>query len=1129
MSNKTKKNTYECMEHEEHIYKLPDTYISSVEPDTTKFYVYDNEKIISKEITYVPGFYKIVDEILSNAIDHSIRTLYLKEDKIPKTNIVTRLDIIINKESGYISVKNNGNGIVIEKQTMNNKTKIYTPELIFGVLLTSENYNKNDKKTSGKNGYGSKLSNIFSKEFIVETVDKKHKIKYTQKWNNNMKERTDPIIEKDCKEEPYTIITFLPDYERFGMDGLDDDIISLLTRRIYDTCLWMSNNGILLTLNGKPKKNIVDVYLNEQKLECNLENYINMYNTVELPIDKKHIFITSGYNWEIAITESPNNKFNQVSMVNGNSTFRGGKYLDYITTQFTKKCLDYIKSKKKSLQNIKPAVFKEYYWIFVKHVMESPTFDSQTKMYCSTNIKDNKFEFDDKFIEKFVKNTDIISKLEALVIIKDNTVKSNSNKNKSKIIVPKLHDANFAGTAKSQLCTLILTEGDSAMSSALSGLSAIKNGRDIYGVFPLKGKPLNVRGEKLTTIEANVEISNIMKIMGLNFNTEYTDTKKLRYKNIMILSDQDTDGFHIKGLLINFIDSLFPSLLNNTDELFITCLSTPIVKVSKGKETIKFYTLSDYENWKNNNENSHKYTIKYYKGLGTSNRIESQEYFSEMKLIEYYLDENAKQQINKVFHEDLADERKEWLEEYNINQTITLNESGHTRVSITDFTNLELKHFSTYDNIRSLPSLVDGLKPSQRKVLWSCFKKNLTKEIKVAQLAGYISEVSLYHHGEASLLGTIVAMAQDFVGTNNINLLNPAGSFGTRMLGGKDAASPRYIFTRLENITFNLFNKLDENILIKQTDENHDIEPEYYVPLLPMILINGSSGIGTGYSTTILQHNPIDIINNIRNLIKGKEIEEMLPYYRGFKGRIVKDAPNNYSSYGIITLFKKNILEISELPIGKWTNIYDTFLDKMYIDKHIESYQKYSTDIDIKYHITMKDNIEWTDAVVEKLIIKFKLKKLLSSTNMHLFNKDNKITKYNSVNDIITEFFEIRLEYYGKRRDYLLDKYNYDRVILENKIRFITEIINKKLIISNKSDDILLTELEDKDYFKKEEKYDYLLDMNLRSMTLKRLTDLQNQLDKLLETIDLLESKTPKRLYKDDLKEFEKEYKKIEE
>ena len=182
-----------------------------------------------------------------------------------------------------------------------------------------------------------------------------------------------------------------------------------------------------------------------------------------------------------------------------------------------------------------------------------------------------------------------------------------------------------------------------------------------------------------------------------------------------------------------------------------------------------------------------------------------------------------------------------------------------------DFIDKELILFSRYDNTRSSPCVIDGFKPSQRKVLYGAFKRKLTSEIKVIQFSGYVSEHTAYHHGEASLNGTIISMAQDFVGSNNVNLLVPSGQFGSRLLGGKDAASPRYIYTYLSPITRLIFKEEDDALCRYLVDEGQRIEPDYYLPIIPMVLVNGSEGIGTGYSTTIPNYNPVDIVNYIKS------------------------------------------------------------------------------------------------------------------------------------------------------------------------------------------------------------------------------------------------------------------------
>jgi DNA topoisomerase-2 len=357
------------------------------------------------------------------------------------------------------------------------------------------------------------------------------------------------------------------------------------------------------------------------------------------------------------------------------------------------------------------------------------------------------------------------------------------------------------------------------------------------------------------------------------------------------------------------IAEFWPSLLDVPG--FLQQFITPIVKVTKGKKSHTFFTIPEYENFLESTGNQGKgFTTKYYKGLGTSTSAEAKDYFSNLKRheieflvlgndkvangedeeMEAALPDNATSGtdlIDMVFRKARVEDRKVWLN--GIEKGVYMDygkASAAGGVKYSDFINREYILFSKYDNERSIPCLVDGFKPSQRKVLFACFKRKLKAEVKVAQLTGYIAEHSAYHHGEVSLQMTIVNMAQSFVGSNNVNLLTPSGQFGTRSMGGKDSASPRYIFTKLEPITRLIFHPDDDSLLTYLTDDGMTIEPEYYVPVIPMVLVNGADGIGTGWSTNIPNYNPREIITNIRRMIGGEEPHPMVPYYHGFTGEV---------------------------------------------------------------------------------------------------------------------------------------------------------------------------------------------------------------------------------------------------
>jgi DNA topoisomerase-2 len=322
--------------------------------------------------------------------------------------------------------------------------------------------------------------------------------------------------------------------------------------------------------------------------------------------------------------------------------------------------------------------------------------------------------------------------------------------------------------------------------------------------------------------------------------------------------------------------------------------------------------------------------------------------------------------------------------------------------------------------VRSIPSVVDGLKPGHRKILFSCFKRNLKGEVKVAQLSGYIAEHSAYHHGEQSLQTTIVGMAQNHVGSNNINFLEPKGQFGTRLLGGKDAASARYVFTTLSPIARDMFHPSDNHLLEYLDDDGQSIEPRWYVPVVPMVLVNGGEGIGTGWSTFVPNYNPKDIIANIHRLIRKEDLVPMHPWFRGFNGGIVEAGPGKYKVTGIWNKVNDTTLEITELPIGSWTQPYKDFLESLLDDTErmpngIKDYKEYHTDTTVHFVVTLTAE-QMAEAEKEGIEKKFKLATSISTTNMVCFDQEGRIKKYSGPEEILRDFFDLRLEYYNKRK-----------------------------------------------------------------------------------------------------------------
>ena len=1590
---------YDKKTQREHILLRPDTYIGDIESTTELMYVYDsvNNKIIKENITYTPGFMKIFDEALINARDALVND--------PSCDTIK---VEYSVDEGYISVYNNGDiGIPVEEHPIH---KQMVPSMIFGELLTSSNYDDTQERTTGgRNGIGSKAINIFSTKFIVEICDAKRNKFFIQEWTDNMLNTTGPTISKlSVKTKSSVKITFYPDFQRFNIKDLNNDHLNLFHRRTIDIA------GV------SPLK--LKVFFNDNKVNItSFKSYIELYNDSTLYYDEID-------RWSVGVIYNNSGNSDTISFVNGINTFRGGTHCNHVIDNITKTLInDYMKKKDKDVK-ITTTLLKDNLIFFINSVIVNPAFSSQTKDTLTTKIDKfgSKYEPSIAFLKKLSKCGILEHALELAKLKESSSLKKTDGKKQIKITgIPKLEDANKAGSKDSYKCTLILTEGDSAKATAMAGLSVI--GRDYFGVFPLKGKMLNVREATNIQLLNNEEIKHLKTIIGLKQGEDYSSDVKfntLRYGHVLMLTDSDVDGSHIKGLFMNMVHSLWPSLIKRTE--FIQSLHTPIVKATKGKEIISFYNLVEYENWIIKTKDSKNYKVKYYKGLGTSTSLEAKEYFTDInqKLITY-LWENQNKEIkpddeeNELFvdkptcedddsesenidtcndseafipiHDDddalrlafdkrRADDRKKWLKNYDKNNILKYEQK---QIPYYDFVHSDLIHFSNEDLIRSIPSVIDGLKPSHRKILYGSILRGLDKdEIKVSQLAGFVSDKAAYHHGEMSLNGAIIGMAQDYVGSNNINILKPNGQFGclapetpilmwngsikradaivigdelvgddgmvrnvneitngndnmykitteynqeytvnsehiitlyyknnnvikhkksnnlyyfnyfdgksikslsikynlnilnndhfnkskitkesaynhilekqqiiknkynisniidikisdyielskhnkselfmisntnvinwkkqpvkidpyilgawlgdgnhegngitsidteilkafalwldtincemthhtnginhenyhygirrkgtgyiipigdkehssktcvgcctskkkspicdcvfeklptqllseqkelindtkvkmfyntnpfkhllkemnlyknkhipkeylyndeetrlqllagfidtdgcvksqknnqicvisqskkihsnliyeleylcktlgfstsiysstykktikgeditmlilsimgehlykiptklprkkiidyrnkrifvynnymnftikeigigpfngwaldgnerfllgnfivthnSRLRAGKDFASSRYIWTMLETLTPLIFNSQDTPLLNNLTDDGMPIEPEYYVPIIPMVLVNGTEGIGTGFSTKIPPFNPINIIDNLINMMNNKPIDEMYPWWQGYKGSIIKINNTSFEAKSVWEI-KDNKLIITELPIGEATANYKEFLEKMLAGTPMRnstikkpktksnpllSYIDNNTDTQVYFELTFEDGFLSDKTDIEKI---YKLSKKISLNNMHLYSPLGKIKKYNTIEEIMRDYYDIRIKLYEDRKEHQLKLLKHQLSIISNKLRFILMVVNDELIVNKKKKSALEFELESHKFpllgrtiNDTNISYDYLLSMPIYNLTLEKIEELQKQEDK---------------------------------
>jgi len=1115
-----KKPKYEQLDPISHILKRPDMYCGSVRLRAVDEYVSGDEFSISKQtIKASPAITRIFIEVLSNAIDNAERSA-------ASTTPCTKIKVNIDKATGETSVWNDGMVVPIE---IDETQKCYNHTMIFGRLLTGSNYDDEEERmVAGRNGLGSKLCNVFSTQFTVEGVDTNVGKKLVQTWTNNMRDTTDPVVTTNKGVRGYTKITWTPDFARFGLKGYTKDIIRLYVRHVIDAAMI-----------SKVKVEINDVPVPVN----NLAKYSALYDT---PTDEK-LLIKSG-KCEVMLT--PSSEFEAVSFVNGVCTKLGGQHVDSWCEAIFRPIVDKFNgkgSKSSKSPKINISDVKQFFRVFVVATVVRPEFDGQDKNKLESPSVPAKVT--SSHINAIMKWS-VIEKIEDVIRAKEMNVLKKVESKKSRVKIDGFDPANNAGGKMSTECTLILCEGLSAKTYAVAGIQQGvygKAGRDWYGILPLTGKILNVRNAAPTVIAGNKVVTNLIQALGVRHGVDYTieaNYKTLNYGRLMVMTDADVDGIHIEGLLINLIHSLFPSLLLRKTP-FVVSMKTPIARIKiRGKKDLLFYDERRFNDWLEKGESG---SVKYYKGLGTTKTEDVPDTFG-LKMVEYVQDESTGSSMNKVFHKNYADDRKTWLADYApANNKFSLDDQKEfTSMDVSKFVDGEMIKFSHADCARSIPSGIDGLKESQRKILYSVMKRNLKysgASLKVAQLSGYTAEHSNYHHGEQNLQDTIIGMANEFPGTNNIPLLYRDGQFGTRLDGGADAASARYIFTKMDMLTEYIFRSEDTPILKQVNDDGDLVQPEHYVPIIPMILVNGCLGIATGWSSSIPCYNPMDLSKAIKAWLKNtptskleptkvpdggwecvdSPFEEIKPWYRGFTGTIRRDNDGKWITTGTIKRDKKkNELEIVELPIGLWTNKFKDLCEDLLQAKHIKTLRNYSTPKDVKFHI--KEDEQGLLCNTKNL----KLTSTLHTSNMVLFDENEQIHRYRTVDEIIDTFCRVRFLHYTKRKEHQMKCLEKHIKHLSNKMKFVESVISKKLDIMNVDEETIEKDMEKIGLTRESESFDYLLRMQVRTFTREKVDSMKTELEANRKSLEELEGKTEADLWILELNEFEKQYVKFE-
>jgi DNA topoisomerase-2 len=1217
----------------QHVLDRPETYVGSVALETQLQWTLTGDgQMRERACRFAPALFQIFDEILVNAADNAGRNGHDvarrskkgggggggKADKQRMTEL--RVDILKDER---ISVWNDGACIPI---VMHQGEGCYVPEMIFGKLLTSSNYDDTQARfTGGRHGFGAKLTNILSTEFKVEIYDAVARLTYAQTFRDNMSVVEAPVIEEVAEgEEPggrtasWTRITFRPDFPRFGMQSLSrvDARASRAAAKLAAEAAAAANNtasdGTASALRAEDASSagtVVDVMrrrvydiaaclahtfphikvkLNKKVVMCkSFVDYVKLFPLTSDAADVKDLYYWSNKQWEVVIAPATAaTAASHMSFVNCIATTRGGAHVRYVTNELIQAVFDFIiklpEYKEFDLRVLQKDI-RAHFALFINARLPNPAFDGQTKdaLVGSPASIAAVYPLPKRFIKQVVEQSGIVervmeeavAKAKVRLMRKSRMATKGIRGDRQRILsIPKLDDAVWAGTRRGAECTLILTEGDSAKALAVAGLAIV--GRERYGIFPLRGKMLNVREATLKQVSNNKEVQCVQQILGLELGRDYSSESaraSMRYGKVMLMTDQDVDGSHIKGLFINMLHAFWPSLLHAND--FVEQFVTPLIKVFPGASgggsgkkdnkasagVLSFYNQPDFHAWQRRQQAFLKssssggtgggdgggmrpyrqYRTKYYKGLGTSTAAEARSYFSQLeqkhRICFVYDGVQNDADVKLAFLKSKADERKNWLVEYQASaETAAANDVASVRkgggkasavepkmsqsVSLSEFIHSELVLFSIANIVRAIPHVADGLKPGQRKVLHACFKRKLTSELKVAQLAGYVAEHTGYHHGEVSLHATIVNMAQAYVGSNNLPLLYAGGQFGTRHMGGSDAASARYIFTRLHTYTRAIFMRDDDATLRLRDEDGLVAEPHHFAPIIPTALLNGASGIGTGFSTSVPAFSIDQLISNLRLKLHGKKMKSMTPSYRGFKGTVEKVENGDFVSHGVAKRLSKTTVEITELPVKisgpVKTESYKTMLTKamgvggqalaaaevvqerrmkkksakakkrrrgvgdgdedgvhacvddeedvaIEVELVIRQFTEHHTDDEIRFVVHMHESdLDAVMAAPGGLLRAFRLSAFLRLGNMYFFDCQGRIRLYDTPLAIMSEYYDMRLKTYGLRKEYLIARTKASVASLSNRASFVQLMCNGKLVVANTKRADLIAQLE---------------------------------------------------------------------
>jgi len=1072
---------YRKLTHLEHVTLRKGMYIGDATCVPAAQWLVSGEGAIEKVVVpaYNSALLKIIFEVIDNAYDNTMRDP-------PTTHIAVRMT------DTEVEVVNDGKHIPVQKQG-----GAWIPTVIFSEFLSGTNFDDAARDgATGVNGLGVKLTAAHSRRFTVTCADPIAKLKFTQTWTDGLKATTGPTVAplpKAHLKRAVTSVAFTPDLAHFDGAVLRGDIERCVHARLVELSA-MHRGQLKVTWQGEPVT------------AKTFKQYVTMHG-----LGDSALGADGALEWGLAL--SATGEFEHASFVNCLRTTSPDSTHTKLVTNAAVKALAGELARRNGGAKVPRASIIAKLHVFANIRVADAQFSSQTKTQLTTKLPGIAVDADKML--RLLKRTGVVDELDAGLkrTVMNDAVGGGSApaRPRAAVRVKNLDDAHVAGTAQGSAAMLFVVEGLSAKTLVSAGMSVI--GRKKFGCFPIKGKLLNVREASPAQLKANAEVQALCTALGLHAGRKYetaAERATLRYGRVCILADQDLDGVHITGLLLNMFAFFWPALLESH---YVLRFITPLIKVDAAPRARFFYSMRDYEAA---NVKGH---VHYLKGLGSNARADAVGYFRDMEAVHLKLldcDAGTMPAMARAFSKKEIEARKAWIVAGDDSAAVDFTAP---RMNVTDFLSTEMLTYSLYSLRRAIPSVVDGLKVSQRKVLMGSFLKfggATNAPFKVAQHAAFVAEKTMYAHGEVSLQGAVVQMAQDYPLSNNLPLLAAEGAFGSRSQNGDDAASPRYIFTRLQPYTRRLFPAADDGVLRWLEEEGVRVEPEWYAPTLPVALLNGVAGIATGFSTFIPAFRPRDVAAAVLHRVGGTAPPPpLVPWYRGYStNALTVDNGASWTFTGAVeaAVGGKARCAVTELPpFGHSFDAYKAnVLDKLLADGAIdEVVVDHPSENAPRFLLRLGAPLRDLDDAA--LLAALSLTKTISKKNMNLLDASGAVKAYPTAEAIVDDWLVVKLDVTARRKAHVLAGLRATRAVADLRARFIAAARTIDLFAEDATDAVAAalgcTAVE----------AGALLDMSIRSLTAERARRLAAERDRCDEEILTLEKKSPAGMIREDV------------